>query len=305
MNQDYLVDALGAIDEDMVQQVEILRNKRKPVMWQNWVTVAACFVMLVTSAFLAYNSRNKPPIISPTDPTPGPQTGLVANGVYVNHAYYSQNFLDYCLSKEASAIDVGEFIGYVSEDGITDTKIPAYRYNFYIEEIADTARIIVCYEDRYYVYSFSDYRPDGNENWPANLLVNAEYLIISDGNRELKIKEEQQVSDILAILSNLGEKKTWNDVLAHDYEVFKDDFLSGSIWLDDEGNLCTGDSFIASKLTKLRNEGKRRITVVMNDNTYLVYVFYPARKCISSDAFYFLTSEQIEILKELTKWIDF
>ena len=305
MNQDYLVDALGAIDEDMVQRVETLRNKKRPVVWQNWVAVAACFVLIMSTVLLVHNSGNRPPLISPTEPTAGQQTGLVASGVYVNHVYYSQNFLDYCLSECASKINVGEFIGYVSEDGITDTKIPAYRYNFYIEEIADTARIIVCYDDKYYVYSFTQHRPDGNEDWPANLLSNAKYLVISDSERELKIKDEQQISDILAILSSLGEKKSWNDVLAHDFEVFKDDFLPGAIWLDEEGKLCTGDSFIASKLTKLRNEGARHIIVVMNDNTQLVYVFYPARECITSDVFYILTSEQVDLLKELTNWIGF
>ena len=52
MSKDRLVDSLGRIDDDMIQGVEALRQKNKRPEWKKWGAIAACFCLIVASAFV-------------------------------------------------------------------------------------------------------------------------------------------------------------------------------------------------------------------------------------------------------------
>ena len=62
MSKDRVVDSLGRIDDDMIQSVEVLRQKRKRPEWKKWGSMAACLCLIVAGAFAV--SRI-------TDPGPG------------------------------------------------------------------------------------------------------------------------------------------------------------------------------------------------------------------------------------------
>lgn len=46
MNKDKVVDSLGRIDDDMIQNVEALRGKKKRPAWIKWSAVAACLCLV-------------------------------------------------------------------------------------------------------------------------------------------------------------------------------------------------------------------------------------------------------------------
>ena len=52
MSKDRVVDSLGRIDDDMIQSVEALRRKKKRPAWMRWGAMAACFCLIVASAFV-------------------------------------------------------------------------------------------------------------------------------------------------------------------------------------------------------------------------------------------------------------
>ena len=57
MSKDRVIDSLGRIDDDMIQGVEALRQKKKRPAWKKWGAMAACFCLIVTRAGIR-NSRN-------------------------------------------------------------------------------------------------------------------------------------------------------------------------------------------------------------------------------------------------------
>ena len=55
MSKDRVVDSLGRIDDDMIQGVEALRQKKKRPVWTKWGAMAACFCLLVAAMVAAPN----------------------------------------------------------------------------------------------------------------------------------------------------------------------------------------------------------------------------------------------------------
>ena len=55
MSKDRVVDSLGRIDDDMIQSVEALRQKKKRPAWRKWGAMAACFCLLVAAMVVAPN----------------------------------------------------------------------------------------------------------------------------------------------------------------------------------------------------------------------------------------------------------
>lgn len=64
MSKDRVIDSLGRIDEDMIQGVEALRQKKKHPAWKKWGAMAACFCLLVAAMVAAPN------LFPETTPTP-------------------------------------------------------------------------------------------------------------------------------------------------------------------------------------------------------------------------------------------
>ena len=64
MSKDRVVDSLGRIDDDMIQGVETLRQKKKRPAWTRWSAMAACFCLLVVAMVAVPN------LFPGTTPTP-------------------------------------------------------------------------------------------------------------------------------------------------------------------------------------------------------------------------------------------
>ena len=55
MSKDRVVDSLGRIDDDMIHNVESLRQKKKRPAWKKWGAMAACFCLLIAAMVAAPN----------------------------------------------------------------------------------------------------------------------------------------------------------------------------------------------------------------------------------------------------------
>ena len=65
MSKDSVIDSLGRIDDDMIQDVEALRKKKKHPAWMKWGAMAACFCLLIAALAVAPNLY---PGITPVPP---------------------------------------------------------------------------------------------------------------------------------------------------------------------------------------------------------------------------------------------
>lgn len=50
MSKDRVIDSLGRIDDDMIQNVDTLRRKKKRPVWKKWGAMAACLCLVVEGA---------------------------------------------------------------------------------------------------------------------------------------------------------------------------------------------------------------------------------------------------------------
>ena len=142
MSKDRVVDSLGRIDDDMIQGVEVLRRKKKRPAWTKWGAMAACFCLIVASAFVIPRitdsgpgyvpvpnpdgtiQRDEPPDVYPShpilrpgdegyvDPAPtlNPQTSWtlhfndVSSMLAANRPYYKGTFTEDLTDAEMAAL---------------------------------------------------------------------------------------------------------------------------------------------------------------------------------------------------------
>lgn len=309
MNRDGIVDAMGLIDEDMIQKVEALRNQNRKPAWIRWAAMVACFAAVLTASFLSvkYWKTNIPDVTEPTDPISGtrPIQSVVTDtgaGVYVDSKYY---MLETELSEMATGDNVGNMVGYASVDNETVTEICAFAY---LPDNGKTNRIIIPYKDAYYVYSFYCYEPNGSDSWPVDLLENAAYIEVQDTNYGtlndiiyLTISDSDALTEMVTFLGGLNEKSSHAQLHRHYFSVFKDQFKVGEIWISQYGSVVHGgNTDVLNRFYSLVNGEGRKLAVVMEDHTVLTYFYEEGAGVIRCNDFgYILTDAQVEQINRL------
>ena len=292
MSVDKLIDALGQIDEDMVQKVEKLRSKRRKPKWVRWTALAAGLALMATLGWYIWEHV----IFAERSIT------LSLQGIYVNSILYMP---DIKLEQEPTQENVGEFIGYVSIDNQKETRIKAYRY---IPEDGETSRIIVPYSGDIWVYKFCGYSPDGTDEWPSNLLKNAVRVEIRDVSYGvlnetvyLTISEGNKLEEVLLFLTDLKGKRSSKELGHYYYGLFKDRFSEGEISVSEAGKVIThGNAGVDNRYAALIRGKGRHIAVIMKDNTELTYIYQEGAGVIVCDVFgYILSQEQVEQINQL------
>ena len=310
MNSEKVIDAFGCIDDEMIEEVEMLRraktqNKRK---WIRWGTLVACLALIIATSWTMLKDISfMPP--NNTEPSIELNTTQGVNNldlnveqlIYVNHRLYAPNLE---LSQVVSQRNVGDFGGYVSLDGKNETVIPAYAL---VGSISDGSSIVIDYNGAYYAYTFYSFVPDGSEEWPVNLLTNAAHIEVRDPNYGIDnqtvyliLSEQQDITNMLDFLSALGEKHDQMELNKRYYERFKDHFADDDLWLDNEGNIGTSNIEIGATFSDLVCGMDRRIVVVMEDGAELTYSYLPGAGVILCDNFaYFLSDEQVSQINQM------
>ena len=85
MSKDRVVDSLGRIDDDMIQSVEALRQKRKRPEWKKWGAMAACLCLIVACAFAIPRITNPSPGYVPIPNPDGTIQRVEPPDVYPSH----------------------------------------------------------------------------------------------------------------------------------------------------------------------------------------------------------------------------
>ncbi len=307
MNKERIIDALGEIDSELIQEVDMLRGRVRRPIWIQMAAMAACFVLIVAVAGFVWryvpflDSGNINPSTEPTVTQPVDIFSPASlDGVYVNSIIYMP---DTELSQVATEKNVGDFVGYVSLDNKTVTTVRAFNY---LPDDGETAGVVILHDGHYYVYVFECYVPDGTDSWPAKLLEKAANAEIQEVDIQGKIVESFLIEDdaeltaLLSMLAELGEKRNQTELKQRYYERFKDCFPAGSLWLGENGWLYTKDAGLSVRLSHMISEGERRIRIIMEDQTHLRYTYFPAAGVLLCDDFgYFLSDVQMEQINQL------
>ena len=85
MSKDRVVDSLGRIDDDMIQSVEALRQKKKRPEWKKWCAMAACLCLIVAGAFSISRTTDSSPGYVPAPNPDGTIQRAEPPDVYPSH----------------------------------------------------------------------------------------------------------------------------------------------------------------------------------------------------------------------------
>ena len=303
MNNELLMDAISCLDSDLLaehlkRKEELSRKtKRKlaPVILK-WSAIAASLVLTVTSLLLVaeqlFKAPPDDPSISTDQPTDNnatlpivtdkptatepsvPSIELDLKGInFDGKAYYP----DTELSKIATEKNVGDFLGVVPSGEELVPDLYAFEY---LSDDNKKQRIIVPYNNKFYVYVFFRYNLDeGNEEYPAVLLERAVEVGVDDGLLDpslmtdvdyIKFVASDNVEGFIEFLKELTSNEKYSSEYINDYI-----FNSGN-----------------------PTNKRRYIRVTLEDKTYLEYEYIVGTGTLTFGAGgYILTEEQNEELR--------
>lgn len=305
MNNELLMDAISCLDSDLLaehlkRKEELSRKtKRKlaPVILK-WSAIAASLVLTVTSVFLIseqlFKAPPADPSISTDQPTDNtatlpivtdkptatepsvPSIELDLKGInFDGKAYYP----DTELSKIATEKNVGDFLGVVPSGEELVPDLYAFEY---LSDDNKKQRIIIPYNNKFYVYVFFRYNLDEeNEEYPAILLDRTVEVGVDDGLLDpslmtdvdyIKFVAPDNVEDFIEFLKDLTANEKYSSEYINDY------------------------IFNSGKPTNKR----RYIRVTLEDKTYLEYEYIVGTGTLTfGSRGYILTEEQNEELLSL------
>lgn len=317
MSQDVFLEAVGYIDDDIIaQHIKLkckygnkVKSKSRSIIYKSFL-IAAGLALTVISAFIIHDSfsRNQEPPLGGTHPPVSDSTDIFTDTdtetlLLINKKFYRQ------LSSDATEQNVGEFIGYVSVDPDTMTGIKVYEY---VPDDGKTNKVIIPDNGTYYVYSFDSYALMYQEYIPNNnnkILDSAIRIEIRDSDNTVQ-KTITDVTALKDLLSGLDAKYTRHFIFSYDlveykFNKIKHHFSEGLIWI--ETSQLSQTSYIASDFQHILNEAnelirgdERILTVCMDDNTRLTYVYREGVGVIEiGDVAYILSEKDVELLNSL------
>ena len=131
MSKDIVIDSLTGIDDDMIQTVEALRQKKKRSVWLKWGVLAACICLVVSITIPILHYKAGP------DKQDSVQAlaVLLFNGMYYEAVDVPEVLEKYGLPSEITADMAGEHLEYLKSDGGAgyectpiETDIELYQY---------------------------------------------------------------------------------------------------------------------------------------------------------------------------------
>ena len=139
-------------------------------------------------------------------------------------------------------------------------------------------------------------------------MKNAAYIEVQDTNYGilnetiyLTISDSDALREMVTLLSKLNQKCSNVELNRYTFELFKDQFKEGEIWLSEDGYIAYGGNVNTSmKFSNLVWGTGRKIVVVMEDHTILPYFYEEGAGIILCRNFgYILTDEQVEKINRL------
>lgn len=305
MNNEILMDAISYLDSDLLaehlkRKEELRRKPRRSLMpvLLKWSAIAASLVLTVTSVFLISEQLFKappddPPISTdhPTDnnatfpivtekPTATepsvPSIEVDLKGInFDGKAYYPETEL----SKIATEKNVGDFLGVVPSGEELVPDLYAFKY---LSDDDKKQRIIIPYNNKFYVYVFFRYNLDEeNKEYPAILLDRAVEVGVDDGLLDPSLMTDVDYIKFVAPDNVEGFIEFLKDLTAN--EKYSSEYINDYI-------------FNSGEPTNKR----RYIRVTLEDKTYLEYGYIVGTGTLTfGSGGYILTEEQNEELRSL------
>ena len=156
MNVDMLVDAIGQVEDELLEDAERVRCENKTrILYRPWLVAAAMVLVVGIGVVIGLigdgmldNSDSTLHFYDKLDSTGNMLNSntIATQGVYLEGELY---VIDFYLSNNASSLNVGEAIAEISINNLYKTDILAYEY---IPKDGETKRIIIAYKNKYYVY---------------------------------------------------------------------------------------------------------------------------------------------------------
>ena len=129
MTTDALVDAIGRVHDDLIQQTDALRQRKRRPAWPKWVALAACLCLVLSLSFPVF--RHKGSVTEPVQAI----AALEFNGAYYEAVRLPDILEKYGLPKEITADLAGEHLAYLQsdsgigyEEAVGETDIELYTY---------------------------------------------------------------------------------------------------------------------------------------------------------------------------------
>ena len=131
MSKDKVIDSLTGIEDDMIQTVEALRNKKRHPVWMKWGALAACLCLLVAISIPVLHHKGGPDHQGSVQAI----AALEYNGMFYEAVNIPEVLEKFGLPSEITADMAGEHLEYLKSDGgagyectTIETDIELYQY---------------------------------------------------------------------------------------------------------------------------------------------------------------------------------
>ena len=219
-------NAIGNLDDDLIEAAAECKRKKKPNLWLKWGSVAACFAVLVVAGAMILpsllNGGTTPGGTSGDGTTPGGYKDIIQAGestviwpweyqtVYEQYTDLKLDDVEYRSKGRAVSADlVSELIGTHTVVGYDETNDKKYTEDFEVYELkyADKSQFVAVKMDgKYYTFKKDEYAPPSNLGELLDLVDLQQVIELSrfsengDGvdKRYFAINNDDYIWDVLA-----------------------------------------------------------------------------------------------------------
>ncbi|MCI9414538.1 MAG: hypothetical protein HFJ79_05090 [Clostridiales bacterium] len=166
-------NAIGNLDDDLIEAAAECKKKKKPNLWLKWGSVAACFAILVVSGAIILSS-----LLGGDAGTPGKYKDIIQAGesaiiwpweyqtVYEQYTDLELDGVEYRSKGRAVSADlVGKLVGTYTVVGYDEISDKRYTEDFEVYELkyADKSQFVAVKMDgKYYTFKKDNYAPPSN-----------------------------------------------------------------------------------------------------------------------------------------------
>lgn len=292
MSKDKVIDSLTGIDDDMIQTVEALRQKKKRSVWLKWGVLAACICLVISIVIPVLHYKAGP------DKQDSAQALAVLrfNGMYYEAVDVPEILEKYGLPSEITADMAGEHLEYLKSDGGAgyectpiETDIELYQY------APSPCRGVLVLRD--------------GERWYAALFCNFYQF---DSNTSVELTELYRVygiesADDIASITEMGDSN-WREIgksVTDRQEISEFYDMTVALWSygnDEYQELLYGD-IPEEEQPEFHNavaKDRRNLRIETTTGLRFFIAFYPTYDWINGGG----TMSYFKIDEQMHAWID-
>lgn len=292
MSKDKVIDSLTGIDDDMIQAVEALRQKKKRSVWLKWGVLAACICLVVSITIPILHYKAGP------DKQDSVQAlaVLLFNGMYYEAVDVPEVLEKYGLPSEITADMAGEHLEYLKSDGGAGYECTPIETDIELYQFAPSpCRGVLVLRD--------------GERWYAALFCNFYQF---DSNTSVELTELYRVygiesADDIASITEMGDSN-WREIgksVTDRQEISEFYDMTVALWSygnDEYQELLYGD-IPEEEQPEFHNavaKDRRNLRIETTTGLRFFIAFYPTYDWINGGG----TMSYFKIDEQMHAWID-